>query len=134
MDKEFKKLGAVLTRSNIAIEWKEYKAPSGLKYDAEMLMQRESELNTICKVLAVGADVLNIKPGAFALMGGVGRLIVLDGNTYGVVKEHMIDMTFKTLPKLGMDEGESQGLIMTDLTQKQVDKFSEKTKYPGPGL
>ena len=61
MDKEFKKLGAVLTRSNIAIEWKEYTAPAGLKYDAEMLMQKESELNTICKVLAVGEDVLKIK-------------------------------------------------------------------------
>ncbi len=134
MDKEFKKLGAVLTRSNIAIEWKEYTAPAGLKYDAEMLMQKESELNTICKVLAVGEDVLKIKPGSFALMGGVGRLVVLDGITYGVVKEHMIDMTFTKLPKLGLDEGDSQGGLLLDLTKKQLDKFGEKTKYKGPGL
>jgi len=33
------------------------------------------------------------------------------------------------MPKVGSDEGESQGTIMTDLTQKQLDRFGEKHSY-----
>tara|TARA_R100001463_G_scaffold45883_1_gene94360 strand:- start:1463 stop:1858 length:396 start_codon:yes stop_codon:yes gene_type:complete len=129
MDKEFKKLEMSVTRSNIVIEWKEYKVPAGLQYSPEMIMQKESEQNGICKVLAVGEDVKNIKPGDLALMGGVGRLITLNDTTYGIVKEHMIDAVFGKMPKVGVDEGESQGTIMTDLTQKQLDRFGEKHSY-----
>lgn len=129
MDKEFKKLEMSVTRSNIVIEWKEYKVPAGLQYSPEMIMQKESEQNGICKVLAVGEDVKNIKPGDLALMGGVGRLLTLNNVTYGIVKEHMVDAVFGKMPKVGNDEGESQGTIMTDLTQKQLDKFGEKHSY-----
>jgi hypothetical protein len=129
MDKEFKKLEMSVTRSNIVIEWKEYKVPAGLQYSPEMIMQKESEQNGICKVLAVGEDVKNIKPGDLALMGGVGRLLTLNNVTYGIVKEHMVDAVFGKMPKVGSDEGESQGTIMTDLTQKQLDRFGEKHSY-----
>ena len=132
MDKEFEKLKMSLTRSNIVIEWKEYKVPAGLQYDQNMIQQKEAEQNGICKVLAIGTDVKNngtIKVGDLALMGGVGRLIMLNGITYGIVKEHMIDATFKTMPKVGMDDGESQGSIMTDLTKDQLDRFGEKHSY-----
>jgi hypothetical protein len=133
---EFEKLGMAITRSNIVIEWKEYKAPAGLKYSQEMIMAKESEINTVCKVLAVGPEVEAhgiIKPGDLALMGGVGRLLTLNGITYGIVKEHMIDATFKTMPKLGMDEGASQGGLMLDLTKDQIDRFGEKHKYKPEG-
>jgi hypothetical protein len=129
MDKEFKKLEMSVTRSNIVIEWKEYKVPAGLQYSPEMIMQKESEQNGICKVLAVGEDVKNIKPGDLALMGGVGRLLTLNNVTYGIVKEHMVDAVFGKMPKVGSDEGESQGTIMTNLTQKQLDRFGEKHSY-----
>lgn len=129
MDKEFKKLEMSVTRSNIVIEWKEYTVPAGLQYSPEMIMQKESEQNGICKVLAVGEDVKNIKPGDLALMGGVGRLLTLNNVTYGIVKEHMVDAVFGKMPKVGNDEGESQGTIMTDLTQKQLDRFGEKHSY-----
>jgi hypothetical protein len=129
MEKEFKKLKAELTRSNIVIEWTEYKAPAGLNYSPEIIQQKEIELNAICKVLAVGEDVKLIKVGRYALMGGAGRLIRLDGNVYGIVKEHMIDMHFATPPVIGEDDGDSQGSIMTDLTQKQLDRFGDKHAY-----
>jgi hypothetical protein len=129
MDKEFKKLGMSVTRSNIVIEWKEYEVPAGLQYSAEMIQAKEAEQNGICKVLAVGEEVKNVKPGDLALMGGVGRLLTLNGITYGIVKEHMIDAVFTKMPKIGADDGESQGGIMTDLTQQQLDRFGEKHKY-----
>ena len=128
-EKNFKKLEAILTRTNIAVEWEEFKSKTGIELDPQTKMMEEAKLNAIVKVLSVGEEVKIIKPGQFALLGGAGRLVNLDKNTYGIVKEHMIDMIFNKKPEIDFDEGEAQGEILTSATQEQIKRFSKKTEY-----
>jgi len=124
---KYKELGATLTRTNIVVEWEEL--DSKIQMSAENRMALEAEKNIICKILGVGADVKDIKPGQFGLMGGAGRLITLNGVTYGIVKEHMIDAAFDTAPVVTIDHGESQGDIVTSATEAQIDRFASKHRF-----
>jgi hypothetical protein len=127
-EKVLKDLGLSLTRTNIVVEWK--KLPEGkIKLNDKQKYYQETELNTVCKVLAVGNEVKTMKPGQYALMGGEGRLVTLNGTTMGVIKEHMVDMVFDKRPVLNLDFGKSEGTIKTDLTAEQLSQFSEKHKY-----
>jgi hypothetical protein len=120
---------ASMTRSNILIEWRELsesKITFADMYDKEMA---EAKLNQCCKVLAVGDDVKVIKPGQYALLGGAGRLLTINGTVYGVVKEHMIDMVFNEPPVLGRDAGKSEGGLILDKTDKKAQKFQDKHKF-----
>lgn len=130
MGKEKIVAGMKMKKSNILIEWKEYVSRTSIKLDPISQANAEAKINQCCKVLAVGSDVTDIKPGEFVLMGGAGRLIVLNDVAYGIIKEHMVDATFPTMPKIGRDEGESHGAIRTDISQKEFDKFAVKHKYP----
>ena len=128
-EKAFKELGAHLTRTNIAVEWEEYTTQTGIQIDPQTKMMQEAKLNVVVKVLGVGADVNVIKKGQYALLGGAGRLITLNGTTYGIVKEHMVDMVFDTKPTVDFDEGEAHGDILTEATQAQVERFGKKHKF-----
>ncbi len=128
--KEEDKLGISMKKSNILIEWTDYVSRTSIQLDPASLANAEAKLNQCCKVLAVGDDVTDIKVGNYVLMGGAGRLITLNDTTYGIIKEHMVDATFLTMPKIGKDEGDSQGAIRTDITANQLEKFSKKHKYP----
>lgn len=119
-----------MTRTNVLIEWQELKVESGLQLDENTKSMMEAKVNQCCKVLAVGDEVKNIKPGEYVLMGGTGRLITINDTVYGIIKEHMVDAVFSTIPKLGRDEGESHGTIRTDITAAQLEKFGKKHKYP----
>ena len=128
LKKNYDALKATLTRTNIVVEWTELKTE--LTIEPTVKMQREAELNVIVKILGVGNEIKNMSPGQYALLGGAGRLIALNGTTYGIVKEHMIDMVFDTKPEISFDQGESQGEILTTATEQQIKRFAEKTKYP----
>ena len=123
-------LGIKMKKSNILITWKEHVSRTGIHLDPVSLANAEAKLNQCCEVLAVGSDVTDIKPGDFVLMGGAGRLITLNDGAYGIIKEHMVDATFPSMPKIGKDDGESHGTIRTDITQNEFDKFGAKHKYP----
>lgn len=127
LEKKFKKLEATLTRTNVVIEWKEL--DTELTIDPRARMEKEAELNVVVKVLGVGNEVTTIKPGQYALLGGAGRLITLNGDTFGIVKEHMIDMVFDVKPEITFDQGQSQGEIVTSATQEQIKRFSDKHSY-----
>jgi hypothetical protein len=119
-----------LTRTNILIAWEEYVPRSNMQLTGTALMEAEGKLNQCCEVLAVGDEVKTIKAGQFVLMGGTGRLITINGTVYGIIKEHMVDAVFTSRPRLGKDEGQSQGGINTDITLEQLNKFSQKHRYP----
>ena len=124
------KLGINMKKSNILIEWTEYVGRTNIQLDAASLANAEAKINQCCKVLAVGDDVTSIEPGNYVLMGGTGRLITLNDTAYGIIKEHMVDATFLTMPQIGKDDGDSHGTIRTEITQKEFNKFGAKHKYP----
>jgi hypothetical protein len=128
--KKLKEWGLKMRRTNILIEWVELEAGS-IQLQSHTKEYEEAKINQVCKVLAVGDEITGIEPGDYVLMGGAGRLITLDDKVYGIIKEHMVDSVFSgKLPKIGRDEGASQGSITTKLTEQQLDKFSQKHKYP----
>ncbi len=120
-----------MTKTNVLITWKEFTTRSGITLDPQALQMAEAKLNQCCQVLAVGDEVKSIKVGDFVLMGGAGRLITINDVVYGIIKEHMVDAVFNKEPKIGKDEGKSQGEIKTSVTQSQLEKFSNKHRYKG---
>lgn len=132
--KDLKASTMKLTRTNIAIDWDELVGWAGVIFPNEETRQdAEAMHNQICKVLAVGDDVKFIKPGDFVLLGGVGRLLTINDRTYGIIKDHMVDCHFTERPKVGRDEGEAQGSIVTELTEREYKKFGEKHAYKTKG-
>jgi hypothetical protein len=129
-NKAIASLGIKMKKSNILITWTEFVSRTNIQLDPVSRANAEAAINQCCEVLAVGSDVTDIKPGDFVLMGGAGRLITLNDSTYGIIKEHMVDATFPTMPKIGKDEGEAHGTIRTDITQGEFNKFGAKHKYP----
>lgn len=128
--KDVQNAGMEMTLTNIAIDWEELTGWAGIKFPSEETRQEaEAVHNQVCKVLAVGDGVKHIKVGNFVLLGGAGRLLTVNDRTYGIIKEHMVDCHFKTRPKVGKDEGESQGAITTKLTERELKKFSDKHQY-----
>lgn len=128
--KDFNKLKGFLTRSNLVVDWQELSGQGGILFpNEEAKMREEARINSICRVLAIGPETETngvIKVGHYVLMGGAGRLVTLDGCTYGIIKEHMVDACFEVLPKLGKDEGSANSGITTKVTSKELDKFANK--------
>ena len=116
-----------LTGSNVLLEWKESKK-GALQLPDELRAQINAQDNGITKALAVGPDCKTIKEGDWVLLNGAGRLLILDGTTYGLVKEHQIDATFKKKPVLGKNELDALPHIKTEKTEKKVVDFNIKHK------
>jgi hypothetical protein len=114
-----------LTGSNVLLEWKESKEGT-LQLPDELRAQINAQDNGITKALAVGPDCKTIKEGDWVLLNGAGRLLTLDGTTYGLVKEHQIDATFKKKPVLGKTELDPLPSIKTEKTEKKVVDFNLK--------
>ena len=114
-----------LTGSNVLLEWKE-SDEGALQLPEELKAQINAQNNGVTKALAVGPDCKTIKEGDWVLLNGAGRLLVLDGVTYGMVKEHQIDATFKIKPKLGKNELDALPSIKIEKTAKKVEDFNIK--------
>jgi hypothetical protein len=114
-----------LTGSNVLLEWKE-SDEGALQLPEELKAQINAQNNGVTKALAVGPDCKTIKEGDWVLLNGAGRLLVLDGITYGMVKEHQIDATFKAKPRLGKNELDSFSNIKIEKTAKKVEDFNIK--------
>ncbi|MAH44669.1 hypothetical protein CMI37_02520 [Candidatus Pacearchaeota archaeon] len=114
-----------LTGSNVLLEWKE-SDEGALQLPDELRAQINAQNNGVTKALAVGPDCKTIKEGDWVLLNGTGRLLVLDGITYGMVKEHQIDATFKAKPRLGKNELDSFSNIKIEKTIKKAKDFNTK--------
>ncbi len=114
-----------LTSSNVLIEWKEAKE-GALHLPDDLKTQIESQNNGITKALAVGPDCKSVKAGDWVLLNGAGRLIILDGTTYGLVKEHQVDATFKKKPVLGRNDQDPAPGLKTSKTEKKIKVFNDK--------
>ena len=114
-----------LTGSNVLLEWKESEEGT-LQLPDELRAQINAQNNGITKALAAGPDCKTIKEGDWVLLNGAGRLLTLDGVTYGLVKEHQIDATFKKKPKLGINEFDAAPGLKTEKTKKKVVDFNLK--------
>ena len=97
-----------------------------LQLPDDLRAQINAQNNGITKALAVGPDCKTIKKEDWVLLNGAGRLLTLDGTTYGLVKEHQIDATFKKKPVLGKNELDALPQIKTDKTEKKVIDFNLK--------
>jgi hypothetical protein len=120
-----------MTKTNILIEWTRHSSRTNIKLEGRAHEMAEAALNQCNEVLSIGSEVKDIKIGDFVLMGGTGRLITLNGVKYGIIKEHMVDAVFSSKPRIGEDEGVSQGGINTTITREQVKKFSQKQSDSG---
>lgn len=116
-----------LTGSNVLLEWKESKK-GALELPEDLKIQINAQDNGITRALAVGPDCKTIKEGDWVLLNGAGRLINLDGTTYGLVKEHQIDATFKKKPVLRKNELDALPYIKTEKTEQKVVDFNIKHK------
>lgn len=127
-NKEVEALQIEMKQSNILIRWTELAVAkdNGIYMSDSVRAQEEARRNQCCEVLAVGDKVLGIVPGNYVLMGGAGRLITLNGVVYGIIKEHMVDATFKTPPTIGRNEGASQGDITTEKTEGRIELLDFK--------
>ena len=114
-----------LTGSNVLLEWKESNE-GALQLPEELKSQIDAQNNGVTKALATGPDCKTIKAGDWVLLNGTGRLLVLDGVTYGMVKEHQIDATFTAKPKLGKNELDSFSNIKIEKTIKKAKDFNTK--------
>jgi len=132
MEKEVKELGIEMGLTSVLIEWKEYKSTSGIFLDQYTKFEEESKMNQCPKILAVGPTATTAKVGRYAFIPGGCKMVRINGTLYGIVKDHVIEATFKTIPDLGEQEGTSAGEIKLDKTAKKVKEFEEKAKYKVP--
>lgn len=114
-----------LTSSNILVEWKEAEEGS-LHLPDELRTQIDAQNNGITKAIAVGPDCKTVKVGDWVLLNGVGRLLVLENITYGMIKEHQVDATFTKKPLLGKNEQPIAPGLNTLKTEKKIEEFNTK--------
>lgn len=114
-----------LTSSNVLIQWKESK-DGALHLPDELKAEIDAQNNGITKAIAVGPDCKSVKEGDWVLLNGAGRLLVLDGVTYGLIKEHQVDATFKKKPVLGRNDQDTVPGLKTSKTEKKIKVFNEK--------
>lgn len=114
-----------LTYGNILIEWKEANE-GALHLPDELKSQIDAQNNGITKAAAVGPDCKFVKKGDWVLLNGAGRLLVLNGTTYGLIKEHQVDATFKEKPELGKNDQDVVPGLRTEKTEKKIKVFNEK--------
>lgn len=115
------------TGNKVVVNWKE--AESTLTLSPEMMMMKEMQKNGITQVAAVGPDVKVIKTGDWVLLNAAGRLIKIDGKTYGVVLENQIDGAFDEKPKVTdvpVKEEDLSDRIKTDKTESKIIKLNDK--------
>jgi len=116
-----------LTASNILVEWKEAEEGS-LHLPDELRSQIDAQNNGITKAIAVGPDCKTVKEGDWVLLNGVGRLLVLENITYGMIKEHQVDATFTEKPLLGKNEQPIAPGLNTLKTEGKIKEFNVKHK------
>ncbi len=114
-----------LTSSNVLIEWKEAK-DGALHLPEELKAQIEAQNNGITKALAVGPDCKSVKEGDWVLLNGAGRLLVLNGIAYGIIKEHQVDATFEKKPILGRNDQDTVPGLKTSKTENKIKVFNQK--------
>mgnify|MGYP003684289979 CR=1 FL=1 len=116
-----------LTGSNVLLEWKE-SDEGALHLPDDLKAQINAQNNGVTKAISTGPDCKTIKAGDWVLLNGAGRLLVLDGVTYGLVKEHQIDATFNKKPVLGKNEIDIIPGLTTTKTEKKIKQFNTKHK------
>lgn len=120
------------TKDYVICEW--YTAKE--KEDSKVILvgnaknDRIEELNGINEVLAVGPDVVGIKPGDWAMLSHMEVPIVnIDGVACAAYKSHMIMGTFDSQPEIDNNKNSKEGaIIRTKKTEGKALDFKDKYK------
>ena len=94
------------------------------------LADKESELNGINEVVAVGPDVKDVKVGDWAMLTNTEMPIInIDGTAYMAIKDHMVMLTFDEKPHIENCKNPKDGsIIRTKKTEKKALEFKDKYK------
>lgn len=122
-------------KDHVICEWyteKEIEGDKGKKIilTGEAAKDRESELNGVNEVLAVGPDVEGIKVGDWAMLSNMQVPILnIDGVLCADFKAHMIMGVFDEKPDIENCKNPQDGhIIRTSKTKEKAVKFAEKYK------